>query len=109
MNSSSAITNKCPIRTTLDLVGGKWRLLLLFELRNGPLRPSELKRRIPDISEKMLIQELKTLTDNFLVRRTNYGEVPPRIDYRLTKNGKNALPLLGAFSTFASNYKHTSE
>lgn len=109
MNKSEIMNKRCPIRTTLDLVGGKWRLLILFQLNQGPLRPSELRRRIPDISEKMLIQELKILSDNFLVKRTNYGEVPPRIDYRLTANGKNALPLLDAFKNFAANYTHSTQ
>jgi DNA-binding HxlR family transcriptional regulator len=99
------LSPRCPIRTTLELVGGKWRLLILAQLQDGPHRPSELKRRIPDISEKMLVQELKTLVDNFLVERINYGEVPPRIDYKLTKNGKNALPLIESFKNFAEKYK----
>ncbi len=108
MSYNSNITARCPIRTTLELLGGKWRLLILFQLKDGPLRPSEIKRRIPDISEKMLIQELKTLTDNFLVERINYGEVPPRIDYKLTINGQQALPLIDSFKAFADNYKlHT--
>lgn len=71
------ITAKCPIRTTTDLVGGKWKLLILFQLSTQRLRLSELKKIIPGISEKMLIQELRTLVDNNLVTRKNFGEVPP--------------------------------
>ncbi len=98
------ITSKCPIRTTLELVGGKWKLLILFQLAQGGLRFSELKRRIPDISEKMLIQELKNLMDSHLVLRTNYGEVPPRVEYGLTDKGSQALPLIEAMCSFAQAY-----
>jgi DNA-binding HxlR family transcriptional regulator len=100
-----SITNRCPIRTTLELVGGKWRLLILFQLSHGPLRLSQLKANIPDISEKMLIQELKVLADSRLVLRTNYGEVPPRVEYTLTETGKETLPLMAAMRTFALAYE----
>ena len=99
------ITARCPIRTTLELIGGKWKLLLLFQLADKPLRFSELKRQIPDISEKMLIQELKTLTQSKLIRRINYGEVPPRVEYELTEKGRQALPLIEEMHRFAVAYE----
>lgn len=95
---------RCPIRTTLELVGGKWKLLILHTLRDGPFRLSELRRLIPDISEKMLIQELKIMADHDMVVRTNHGEVPPRVDYKLTEKGALALPLVGAMKQFADGY-----
>lgn len=100
------ISTKCPIRTTTDLVGGKWKLLILFQLAPQPLRLSELKRIIPDISEKMLIQELKTLCDNNLVVRKNFGEVPPRVDYELTNIGHNVMPLIAEMRNFAIKYEN---
>jgi DNA-binding HxlR family transcriptional regulator len=99
------ITARCPIRTTLELVGGKWKLLIVFQLFQGPLRLSELKKSIPDISEKMLIQELKTLVDSDLVSRKNFGEVPPRVEYALTEKGKAAMPLIEAMRNFALEYE----
>lgn len=99
------ITARCPIRTSLEMLGGKWKLLILFQLRKGPLRLSALKRQIPDISEKMLIQELKLLTDNQLVLRTNYGEVPPRVEYALTSVGQAALPVIAQLREFAKTYE----
>ena len=98
------ITAKCPIRTTLELLGGKWKLLILFQLNIEPKRLSVLKKLIPDISEKMLIQELKVLVDNHLVIRNNYGEVPPRVEYSLTEKGKLAMPLIAEMKRFADNY-----
>lgn len=99
------VTPRCPIRTTLELLGGKWKLLILFQLANKPLRLSELKKCIPDISEKMLIQELKTLTDSRLVERKNFGEVPPRVEYELKPIGHKILPLIAEMKNFATAYE----
>jgi len=100
------ITARCPIRTTTDLIGGEWKLLILFQLAPEPLRPSQLKRLIPDISEKMLIQELKALTDSNLVLRKNFGEIPPRVEYELTSIGHKIMPLIDEMQNFANIYEH---
>lgn len=99
-----SITARCPIRTTLELVGGKWRLLILHQLRNGALRFAELRRLLPDISEKMLVQELRHLTAAGLLGRHNYGEVPPRVEYELTAVGRAALPLIAAVAEYGQHY-----
>lgn len=104
-NDQIKVTARCPIRTTLELVGGKWKLLILFQLNKKPLRLFELKIQIPDISEKMLIQELKILTDSNLVVRNNFGEVPPKVEYFLTEKGKNILPLIEQMKIFAEKYE----
>jgi len=98
------ITARCPIRTTLELLGGKWKMLILFQLYNKTLRLSLLRKSIPDISEKMLIQELKTLVDSDLVHRKNFGEVPPRVEYSLTPKGEAALPVINAIQDFGIQY-----
>ncbi|MEM0996377.1 MAG: helix-turn-helix domain-containing protein [Bacteroidota bacterium] len=105
-NQKIYVTPRCPIRTTLELIGGKWKLIILQQLLdNEELRLSELKRLIPDISEKMLIQELKTLTISGLVNRKNYGEVPPRVGYRVTGKGKHAQALIAEMVAFAHRYE----
>ena len=98
------VTAKCPIRTTLELVGGKWKLLILSRLFEKPLRLSELKKTIPDISEKMLIQELKILIDSELIKRINFGEVPPRVEYSILEKGRNVKPLIEQMEIFAKAY-----
>ncbi len=98
------ISARCPIRTTLELLGGKWKLLIIRQLYKNTLRLSELKLLIPDISEKMLIQELKILVDNNLVTRKNYGEVPPRVEYSLTSKGELAIPLIKEMKKFSDKY-----
>src|SRR6056297_1337543 len=100
------ITARCPIRTTSDLLSGKWKLLILFQLAPKPLRPSELKRLIPDISEKMLNQELKNLCDNRLVMRQNIGEVPPRVVYELTDICHKIMPIIDEMRNFAIAYEN---
>lgn len=105
INNPLKVTARCPIRTTIDLVGGKWKLLLLFQLVPQPLRLSELKRCIPDISEKMLIQELKTLCDSHLVIRKNFGEVPPKVQYELTAVGHQIMPIIREMKNFAVAYE----
>jgi len=104
MKSEIELPPQCPVRTTLEMLGGKWRLVIIAQLANGTLRFNEIKKRIPEISEKMLTQELKTLIDNGLVGRVNYREVPPRVDYHLTKQGKLALPLIDEVVKFGTTY-----
>ena len=104
MSTTVNVTPRCPIRTTLELVGGKWRLLIIHQMGEQTLRFGELKRLLPDISEKMLVQELKTLVDNDLIIRHSYGEVPPRVDYRLTEQGRKVLPLIEHLRAFGEEY-----
>ncbi|WKN40429.1 winged helix-turn-helix transcriptional regulator [Tunicatimonas pelagia] len=104
MKKNKNLSPTCPIRTTLEMLGGKWRLLIISEIGSGSLRYGEIKRAIPEISEKMLTQELKTLVDNNLVVRYNYGEVPPRVDYSLTENGEKALQLIEPIRDFGLQY-----
>lgn len=104
MNNQKKITPRCPIRTTLEMLGGKWRLLIIGEIGKGQVRYGELKRAIPDISEKMLVQELKNLMENDLVDRKNFGEVPPRVEYSLTDKGMKALALIEPIRDFGLEY-----
>ena len=100
------ISARCPIRTASDLISGKWKLLIMFQLAPEPMRPSQLKKLIPDISEKMLIQELKNLVDSKLVVRKNYGEIPPKVEYQLTEIGHKAMPLITEMRNFALAYEN---
>ena len=105
--SPISITPRCPIRTTLELLGGKWRLLIVHQLSNGPQRFGELRRLLPDISEKVLVQELKHLVTAGVLSRRNYGEVPPRVEYELTAAGRPALALVAAVADYGQHYQRT--
>jgi DNA-binding HxlR family transcriptional regulator len=77
----------CPVETAMTVVVGRWRAVILFYLLQGPKRFSELRRAIPNISQRMLTQDLRGLEDAGIVERTVYAEVPPRVEYRLTPLG----------------------
>src|SRR5690349_11277994 len=75
---------RCGLDVVLEVVGGKWKLLLLWELQEGPRRFGELRRSMDGISEKVLIQQLRDLEADGIVHRQQYNEVPPRVEYSLT-------------------------
>jgi DNA-binding HxlR family transcriptional regulator len=84
----------CPVELTLDVVGGKWRVLILAHLKQGPLRYGELRRLVPDITEKMLIQRLRELEADGLVLRDAREEPELRTDYSLSDEGRTLAPVL---------------
>lgn len=90
----------CPVRKTLTLLGGKWTLLILFQINERVIRYGELKKAIPGISEKMLIQELNFLVEHKFVSKKAYPEIPPRVEYTLTKLGLKTLPIADTLTTF---------
>ena len=98
-----ALYPKCPIRNVLSRVGDKWSMLVLFTLEsNDTQRFKELQRNIPDISQKMLTATLKMLEADGLIRREVFPEVPPRVEYSLTKKGRSLLPLIDNLLSWAS-------
>lgn len=90
----------CPVRKSLVLLGGKWTLLILFQINERIIRYGELKRCIPGISEKVLIQELNFLVANKFVAKKSYPEIPPKVEYRLTTLGLKTLPVIDKLATF---------
>lgn len=81
----------CGLDASLRIVGGKWKPLILFFLGRGPRRYGELKREVRGVSDKMLIQQLKELEAHGVVSRTDYKEIPPRVDYALTPFGESLV------------------
>ncbi|CAN5848022.1 transcriptional regulator HypR [soil metagenome] len=98
--NKQGIFNACPVTFTIDKIGGRWKPLILYNLRQGKKRYSELKRVIPAISEKMLIQQLKELEQDQLVLRESLPVVPPHVKYSLTKPGKGMEPILNAMAAW---------
>ena len=95
----------CPLRLAMDVVGGKWRLSIICLLKDGkPLRYNQIKRGVPGITNVMLSQSLKHLEEYGIVSRRQYNEVPVRVEYQLTNNGKTLLDLLEQFSEWGNQY-----
>lgn len=84
----------CALDVTMDYIGGKWKTVILWYLRKQQMRFSELNRNIPNITEKMLSMQLRKMEKDGFVKRTVYPEVPPRVEYSLTAEGKKLIPLL---------------
>jgi len=98
------IDNDCPVWRTMQIMGSKWAMLILFHLSKKTFRYGELKRTIPQISEKVLNEELKILCTYQLVEKESYPEVPPRVEYSLTDLGKEALPIIEAIIRFGNEH-----
>ncbi len=95
MNGKANIYNRdCPSQGILALIGGKWSMLILCSLRNGPCRTHALKRRLNGVSAKMLTQTLRELERHGIVHREDFGEVPPRVEYSLTALGRSLATLV---------------
>ncbi|WP_324760574.1 winged helix-turn-helix transcriptional regulator [Sphingobacterium thalpophilum] len=92
--------DSCPVNASLKLLGGKWTLMILFQINDSVMRYGELKKAIPGISEKMLIQELNMLVEKKLVHKTAYAEIPPRVEYRLTDLGLKTMPIIDKLVEF---------
>jgi len=86
----------CPVELAVDVIGGKWRPVILAHLKEGVHRYGELRRRIPDMSEKMLAQRLRELQADGLVERIDRQAKPAHVDYRLTEEGESLAPVLQA-------------
>jgi DNA-binding HxlR family transcriptional regulator len=96
---------KCPVETTLSLIGDKWKVLILRDLISGTKRFGELKKSINSISQKVLTQQLRTMEGDGLVNRKVYAEVPPRVEYSLTELGLSLKPILDSLWKWGENYK----
>lgn len=92
----------CPVRSVLDKVGDKWSMLIVMTLSGGPLRFNQLKRRVPDISQKMLTQTLRDLQRDGMVARRVFPTVPPAVEYRLTELGDSVIGPFGSLVGWAN-------
>ena len=97
-------TNYCPVSATLDLIGGKYKSLILWHLAEEKQRFSQLSKRIPNATPKMLTQQLREMETQNLIVRTVYPVVPPKVEYSLTELGKSLLPVLVAMRDWGSEY-----
>ena len=95
----------CPIEVTLSLLGNKWKVLIIKEIFTGTKRFGELSRGVQGISQKMLTQQLRQMEADKLINRKIYAEVPPRVEYSLTKIGRSLSPILDAMHEWGTQYR----
>ena len=98
------IISDCPVRKSFEVIGGKWKLLIIDCCKTETKRYGDLKKLIPDISEKMLIQELKALVKVGILHKQSYNEVPPKVEYSLTVKGRKAIPVIETLRDFGKDY-----
>ena len=97
-------TYYCPVELAMDIIGGKWRAVILWYLSNGTLRFHEIKKEISTISERVLSKELRALEKYNLIERKVYPEAPPKVEYTLTDFGRSLTPLLHQVSNFGESF-----
>jgi DNA-binding HxlR family transcriptional regulator len=98
------ITYKCSISLALGIIGGKWKPLILWHLKDKVLRFGELKRTLDSITQKMLTQQLRELESDGLVNRHIYTQIPPKVEYSLTEKGNTVVPILDMISKWGAGY-----
>lgn len=100
---------ECPVATTVQLIGSKWKLLILRNLLSRPWRFNELKRNLEGISQKVLTDSLRSMEEDGIITRTIYPEVPPRVEYALSELGESMRPIIKCMEEFGLNYKSITE
>lgn len=99
-----SLAETCPVETTLELIGGKYKSLILWHLSGGKLRFSELRSRITKATPKMLTQQLRELETHDLIHREVYPVIPPKVEYSLTETGRSLMPILVAMRDWGAGY-----
>lgn len=98
---------ECPVATTVQLIGSKWKLLILRNLLVRPWRFNELRKDLDGLSQKVLSDTLRSMEEDGIITRTIYAEVPPRVEYALSELGESMRPVLDAMQQWGENYKST--
>ena len=95
----------CPVATTVQLIGGKWKLLIMRNLLVRPWRFNELRKDLEGISQKVLTNSLRSMEEDGIITRTVYPEVPPRVEYSLSELGESMRPIMDAMEQWGLDYK----
>ena len=94
----------CPVEATLELIGGKWKGVILYHLLERTYRFGELKKLMPGVTQRMLTKQLRELEGDGIIHRKVYAEVPPRVEYSLTEKSKALAPILGKVIEWGEQY-----
>ena len=105
MKTKADLLPECPVATTVQLIGNKWKLLIMRNLLVRPWRFNELQKNLDGISQKVLTDSLRSMEADGIITRTVYAEVPPRVEYALSELGETMRPILNSMQTWGENYK----
>jgi DNA-binding HxlR family transcriptional regulator len=97
-------TYHCTVEAALDVIGGKWKPIILWALGDNVLRFNELQKGLPGVNSKMLTKQLRELEEDGIITRTVYPEVPPRVEYAITDFGRTLIPILQALCKWGAEY-----
>lgn len=105
MKTKAELLPECPVATTVSLIGNKWKLLIIRNLRVRPWRFNELQKDLDGISQKVLTDNLRSMEQDGIITRTVYPEVPPRVEYALSELGESMNPIIESMQKWGENYK----
>ena len=100
---------ECPVATTVQLIGSKWKLLIIRNLMQRPYRFNEMQKSLEGISQKVLTDSLRSMEADGIITRTVYPEVPPRVEYALSELGESMRPIIKSMEAWGENYKKIRE
>lgn len=109
MKTKAELLPECPVATTVQLIGNKWKLLIIRNLSARPWRFNELQRDLDGISQKVLTDSLRSMEADGIITRTVYAEVPPRVEYALSELGESLKPILEVMRAWGEMYKKGKE
>lgn len=104
-NTPSQAPVHCPVDTTLDVIGGKWKPVILHHLRSGPKRFNELRRLLPAVTQRMLTMQLRQLEADRVIGRKIFPVIPPRVEYSLSEVGISLIPILTAMADWGEAHR----
>ncbi|MGN7989699.1 winged helix-turn-helix transcriptional regulator [Pedobacter sp. 22226] len=107
--NKQALADECPEVYAANIIGGQWAIVICSWLINGKLRFGELKKRLPNITERMLTLQLRKLEENKIITRTVYAEVPPKVEYELTPIGYELKPIIKLLESWGEKHKALDE
>ncbi|WP_025027009.1 winged helix-turn-helix transcriptional regulator [Caldalkalibacillus mannanilyticus] len=99
----------CPVEATLDVIGGKWKGIILFHLLNGTMRFNEFRRLMPGITQRMLTLQLRELENDKIIHREVYKQVPPKVEYSITEFGRTLEPIIFQMRAWGEEYRKIVE
>lgn len=108
-NQNRKFLSDCDMTYAVEVIGGRWKILILVNLANGPLRYSELKRKIEKVTERMLTLQLREMESDGIVKRTVFAEVPPRVEYEITPIGEKLVPICLQLSDWGTLHRETTK